>query len=222
MVKVHSDLITKFLSVTAPERDAVVDEMGEYARENGFPHVGPEVGATLRLVARLVDARRIFEFGSGYGYSAYWFAAALPPEGELVLTEFDEPNLKMAREFMSRGGFDDLARYEHGDALDAIDRYGGPFDVVLLDHQNERYQDGFEAVRDKLAPGGVVVADNIIAAGDVDFDALLALVKGEPVEGVDASTGGIAAYLDAVQSDSEFETVVLPVGEGLSVSVKLS
>lgn len=128
----------------------------------------------------------------------------------------------MAREFMSRGSFDGLARYEHGDALDAIERYDGPFDVMLLDHQNERYQDGFEAIRDKLAPGGIVVADNVIAAGDVDFDDLLALVEGEHIEGVDASTGGIAAYLDTVQSDPAFETVVLPVGEGLSVSVKLS
>lgn len=58
----------------------------------------------------------------------------------------------MAREFMSRGSFDGLARYEHGDALDAIERYDGPFDVMLLDHQNERYQDGFEAIRDKLPP----------------------------------------------------------------------
>jgi len=221
MVDVLTDQVKQFLNATAPDNDAVLDEMGRYARETNFPYVGPEVGSTLRLLARLIDARRIFEFGSGYGYSAYWFADALPPEGEIVLTEFDEANLDRAEEFMSRGGFDDLARYEQGDALNIVDQYDGPFDVVLLDHQNERYRDGFEAVRDKLSSDGIVVADNVIAAGDVDFESLLALVQGDDVSDIDASTSGIAAYLDIVRADSNFETVVLPVGEGLSVSVGL-
>jgi caffeoyl-CoA O-methyltransferase len=222
MVDVQTDQVAQFLSVTAPESDAVLDEMDEYARANDFPYVGPEVGATLRLIARLVDARRIFEFGSGYGYSAYWFADALPPNGEIVLTEFDESNLDMAREFMSRGGYDEQARFEHGDALGAVERYEGPFDVVLLDHQNEQYSAGFEAVRSKIPAGGVVVADNVIAAGNVDFEDLLALLDGRDLDDTDASTGGIAEYLERVREDSEFETVVLPVGEGVSVSVKLS
>lgn len=221
MVEVHIDQVAQFLSLTAPKSDAVLDEMGEYARANDFPYVGPEVGATLRLIARMVDARRIFEFGSGYGYSAYWFAAALPTDGEIVLTEFDESNLDMAREFMSRGGFDEQARFEHGDALETVERYDPPFDVVLLDHQNEQYRAGFEAVRNKLPTGGVVIADNIIAAENVDFEDLLALLEGEDRDDIDASTGGIAEYLDTVQSDPDFETVALPIGEGISVSVRL-
>lgn len=220
MVDVLTDQVKQFLEATAPKRDAVLEEMGKYAREHDFPYVGPEVGAMLRLVARMVDAHRVFEFGSGYGYSAYWFADVLTPEGEIVLTEFDERKLDRAREFMTRGGFDDRARYEHGDALDVIGRYDGPFDIALLDHQNERYREAFEAVKPKLSSSGVVVADNVVAAGDADFDSLAALVQGEAVTDVDKSTDGIAAYLDAVQSDPDFETVVLPLGEGLSVSVQ--
>ena len=213
--------IERFVRATAPDGDVVLDEMERYAREHDFPMVGPDVGAALRIVARLVDARRIFEFGSGYGYSAYWFAGALPAGGELVLTEVDEDELTAAKEFIDRGAFDAEARYELGDALDTIDRYDGPFDVVLLDHQNHRYREAFEAVREKLSPGGVVVADNVIAAGDVDFDSLLALIEGDDPGVVDENTRGIATYLDTVRADTQFETVVLPLGEGLSVSCKL-
>ena len=221
MGDVLADEIGRFVRATAPEADEVLAEMHADALERGFPHVGPEVGGALRLIARLVGARRIFEFGSGYGYSAYWLAGALPADGEIVLTETDRDELSAAREFLSRGGFDGRARYEPGDALDTFDRYDGPFDVVLLDHQNHRYREAFEAVRDDLAPGGVLIADNVVAAGDVDFASLLALVEGEDPGEVDRNTDGIAEYLRTVRSAPEYETVVLPLGEGVSVSVRL-
>jgi caffeoyl-CoA O-methyltransferase len=214
--------VSRFVAATAPEPDALAREMDAYADEQGFPHVGPAVGGTLRLLARLVDAKRVFEFGSGFGYSAYWWAQALPDDGEVVLTEFDADELDDAREFMTRGGFEDLARYEHGDAMDAIERYDGPFDAVLIDHQKERYADAFHAVRDKVPTGGVVVADNAVTAGIVDFDALLAHVADDAgLDGESEATRGIAEYLHTVRADDAFETIVLPLGEGIAVSYRV-
>jgi len=210
----------RFVRAAAPDPDEVQAEMAAYAEEHGFPTVGHEVGATLRLVTRMVDARRVFEFGSGYGYSAYWFAQALPEGGEVVLTEHDEDELDMAREYMSRGGFDDVATYEGGDALDAVERYDGPFDVVLIDHQKHRYEEAFEAVREKVPPGGVVVADNTMKAGIIQTEKLLAVLEGENPGGVNENTQGIVDYLDAVRRDDDFETVVLPLGEGIAVSYR--
>ncbi|WP_435335652.1 O-methyltransferase [Haloarchaeobius sp. TZWWS8] len=217
---VPSDQIARFVAATAPEPDELAREMDDYAQARDFPHVGPEVGGLLRMLARMVDAERIFEFGSGFGYSAYWWAQALPNDGEVVLTEFDEDELDQAREFMSRGGFDDLARYEHGDALDAIERYDGPFDCVLIDHQKHRYREAFEAVRKKVPAGGVVVADNAMTAGPIEFEKLLALVEGDDPEDPNEHTRGIFDYLETVRGDDAFETVVLPVGEGISVSYR--
>ena len=119
------DDVTRFTDALAPEPDDVAREMDAYAEELDFPHVGPGVGGFLRVLARMVDAERVFEFGSGFGYSAYWFAGALPDDGEVVLTEFDAAELDDGREFMTRGGYGHLAAYEHGDAMDAIGRYDG-------------------------------------------------------------------------------------------------
>ncbi|WP_439026020.1 O-methyltransferase [Haloarchaeobius sp. DT45] len=217
---IPADEIARFVAATAPEPDDLAREMDEYAEEHDFPHVGPEVGGLLRMLARMVDAERVFEFGSGFGYSAYWWAQALPDEGQVVLTEFDEDELDMAREFLARGGVDHLASYEHGDALDAIEAYDGPFDCVLIDHQKHRYREAFEAVKPKLAPGAVVVADNAMTAGPIEFEKLLAMVEGEDPGEVNEHTQGIFDYLEAVRGDDAFETVVLPLGEGIAVSYR--
>ncbi|WP_265111328.1 O-methyltransferase [Halosolutus halophilus] len=221
MVEVLSPAITRFVRAVGPESDETLREMDEYAEREGFPHVGPEVGAFLRFVARLADADRIFEFGSGYGYSAYWFADALPDDGEIVLTEVDEDELDLAREYMRRGGYHDRARYELGDAMETIDRYDGPFEVVLIDHQKHRYADAFEVVRSKVPVGGVVVADNAITAGPIEFERLLELAEGEEPDDVNEHTRGIADYLERATGDPAFETIVVPLGEGIAVSYRI-
>jgi caffeoyl-CoA O-methyltransferase len=223
------DDVSRFVDAMAPEPDPLAREMDAYAEDLEFPHVGPAVGGTLELLARLVDATRVFEFGSGFGYSAYWFSNALPADGEIVLTEFDADELAKAREFLDRSGDADIARFEHGDAMATVDRYDGPFDVVLIDHQKERYADAFAAIRDDVPVGGVVVADNAMTAGIIDFDALLAHFTDGPGDGdpddwtlADASdaTKGIAEYLATVRGDDAFQTVVLPLGEGIAVSYR--
>lgn len=220
MTDVLPDESARFVRAVGPQPDEILEEMDEYARENGFPHVGPEVGGWLALLARMVDARRVFEFGSGYGYSAYWFARELPTDGEVVLTEHDADELELAREYMDRGGFSELATYEEGDALEAIERHDGPFDVVLVDLRKDQYPDAFDAVREKVAPGGVIVADNAMTAGSIQFEKLLEIQEGDDPDDVNEHTRGIAAYLDAVRAAPEFETAVMPIGEGIAVSHK--
>jgi len=207
----------EFVRTLGPDPDDVIAEMDARADASEFPTVGPAVGGWLQLLARMVDAERVFEFGSGFGYSAYWFARALPADGEVVLTEVDADELDEARAYMTRGGFDDLARYELGDAIETVAEYDGPFDVVLIDNEKHRYREAFEAVRGKVAPGGVVVADNAMTAGPMDFEALRALVAGESVD-TDEHTQGVAEYLERVRSDPAFETALLPLGEGVAVS----
>ena len=204
-----------YAAAIGPDPDAVLEEMDARAEETGFPTVGPAVGGWLYLLAKLVDAERVFEFGSGFGYSAYWFCRALPADGEVVLTEVDADELADAREYLARGGFDDRARFELGDAVETIDDYEGRFDVALIDNEKERYVEAFEAVRDRIPSGGVVVADNA-TAGPFDFETVRAAVAGEAVE--NAAAEGIADYLETVGDDDAFETTLLPLGEGVAVS----
>jgi predicted O-methyltransferase YrrM len=208
-----------FARTLAPDPDKIIEEMDERADQEGFPTVGPAVGAWLRLLVRLTDARRVFEFGSGFGYSAYWMAPAIDPEGEIILTELDTDELDAAREYFRRGGYADSAQFEHGDALDTVQAIDGPFDVVLIDNEKDRYTEAFRAVRDDIPVGGVIAADNAIEAEPLDFAAIRALLAGETVE-TNAPSRGISEYLRTVRDDPAFETGLIPLGEGLAVSVK--
>lgn len=212
------DAIEQYATVVGPDGDDVLAEMDDYAEREGFPTVGPAVGGWLELLARMVDAERVFEFGSGYGYSAYWFCRALSA-GEIVLTEVDAEELDLAREYLDRGDFAATVHYELGDAIDTIEAYDGPFDVVLIDNEKDRYREAFEAVREKVAPGGVVLADNAVAGGTIVADDVRRLLEGQDVE-TDGMSRGIAEYVEGVRSDPAFETTLLPVGEGVTVSYR--
>ena len=217
----HAETIEQYIRATGASHSEIQDEMVAYADEHGFPIIGPDAGGVLRLLARLTDAETVFEFGSGYGYSASWFLAG--GADEIVLTEIDEEELEMARSFLARAGYGDRAHYELGDALEVVEGYDGPFDVVLIDHDKPRYADGFEMVREKVPEGGVVVADNM-TRGPADTEALSAyFADDEPLpEDADDSTEGIAHYIETVRSDPAFESFILPVGSGICLSTRVA
>jgi len=214
-----SEQASQYLRATGPAHDEIQQEMAAHADEHDFPIIGPDAGGALRAVAGVRGARRAFEFGSGFGYSAYWFLQGMPDDGEVVLTEIDADELAMAEEFFERAGLADRATFERGDALEIVDRYDGEFDVVLIDHQKHRYAEAFETIRDQLPVGAAVVADNIMR-GAVDFRDLLPYFEdGDPLPD-DENTRGIAEYVETVRADDDFHTVVLPVGSGLAVSTR--
>ena len=215
MSRLLGDDVESLLAGANPAPSPLLCEMTAHGEDRGFPTVGPDAGRFLRLLATLVDAERVFEFGSGFGYSAAWFLPALPPDGELVLTDYDGANLEEAREFLDRLDADATAHFEAGDALETVERYDGPFDVVFLDHDKARYAEAFDRATEALAPGGVVVADNVMEGPVTPSSVTDALEGGEPV---DDQAAGIATYLERVRDDPGFETALVALGEGLAVS----
>ncbi|MBP1987291.1 putative O-methyltransferase YrrM [Halolamina salifodinae] len=217
----HSDALQRYVRATGADHSDVQAEMADHADEHGFPIIGPDAGAVLRLLARLTDAERVFEFGSGFGYSASWFLAG--GADEVVLTEIDADELEMARDFLDREGTADRAQFEHGDALDAVADYDGPFDVVLIDHDKARYAKGFDLAREKVPEGGVVVADNM-TKGPVDIEVLADyFAEGEPLpDDVGDPMAGIVEYVEHVRADPAFESFILPVGSGLCMSTRIA
>jgi caffeoyl-CoA O-methyltransferase len=195
--------------------------MQAYGEEIGFPIIGPEIGGWLDLLVRMVDARQIFEFGSGFGYSAYWFARALPSDGEIVLTEVDADELDRAREYLDRGDLGEHAVFECGDAIETVAEYDGPFEVVLIDVLKHEYEAAFEAVREKVTPGGIIVADNMMMATDIEFETVVRSVEEDTaVVETNKQTQGIIDYLARVRADPQFETGILPLGSGVAVSCR--
>ena len=217
MSKILDPTIESLLRLGNDEPEPTLQRMEDYGRERDFPIVGPDVGQFLRVAATVVGAERVFEFGSGFGYSAAWIAAVLPESGDIYLTDYDEENLDRAREFMIEAGHGDIAHYRDGDALQSFEATTGPFDVVLIDHEKSRYGAAFERAEDRITDGGIVIADNAMA-GPVEPATVDAALGGS--EPVDEATAGIVSYIETVRDHSAFESVLVPLGEGLVVSVK--
>lgn len=201
--------IESYLRSLLPRRHPVLVEMEEEAARRGFPIVGPLVGGLLELLAKAVGARAVLEMGSGFGYSAFWFAQALPPDGKVVALEYDAANVERGRAYMARAGLSGLVEFKTGDALELIDAEEGPFDIIFNDIDKNAYPEVLPRALPKLREGGLLLSDNTLWSGRVTAEA-----DGD-------WTAGVQAYNLLVSSNPGLITTIIPLRDGVSVSLKL-
>src|SRR5919197_5263281 len=141
--------------------------MEKEAEEHNFPIINRLCGVTIGVLARGIGAERVFELGSGYGYSAYWFSRAVGPGGELHLTDGDPENEKKALDYLGRAGLLDPVRYHVGDAVSSLGATDGEFDVVYCDIDKHGYPEAWVAARERIRVGGLYLCDNVLWSGRV-------------------------------------------------------
>lgn len=164
-------------------------------------HVGPDTGRLLHLLATGAKARTIVELGTSYGYSTIWLADAARATGGIVHSfELSQAKVDHAGEQLRRAGLAEYVEFHVGSALDTLPRLEGPFDLVLVDLWKDLYVPCFEAVHPKLAPGAVVVADNMLFPP--------------------SARGEAAAYQAVVRAKGDMDTVMLTIGSGVELSRK--
>jgi len=202
--------IEKFLLGLTPKRDRILREMEALGESRQFPIVGPLVGRFLYALVKAARARRILETGSGFGYSAYWFAMAVGPRGQVILTEDAEDNAELARRFLKRGGLLSRTRIEVGDALQIIDRLPGAFDLIFIDVDKEMYPRALRKAIPRVKVGGLIVTDNVLWSGR--------FLEGDR----EPSTLGILDFLRDSYRSPRLWTTVIPLRDGLALSVRLS
>ena len=142
--------------------DPVLEEMEELAKKKGFPIVGAHAGRLLGVLTRAIGARRVLELGSGFGYSAWWFARSLPPGGRVVCTDFSAENRALALSFLDRAGLADRIEFLVGDALQAARALAGGFDIVFNDIDKQSYPESVPVAVSLLRPGGLFITDNAL------------------------------------------------------------
>jgi predicted O-methyltransferase YrrM len=210
-VDIVNPAIEEYLRQVAPHGEGVPLEMERLADRRRFPIVGPLVGRLLNVLARSILAKDVFECGSGFGYSAYWFALALPPGGRVILTEGSAENCASARGFLSRAGLMDKAAIEKGDALEILARHPGPFDIIFCDIDKRDYPKVHPLMKPRLRAGGLFICDNMLWSGRV-----------ADAERQDDDTRGVRELTRLLYADTELATTILPLRDGVSLSLKAS
>jgi predicted O-methyltransferase YrrM len=198
-----------YLEGLIPDRDEVLIEQEAYARQHRVPIIGPVVGRFLHQTARLVGARRVFEMGSAIGYSTIWLARAVPSDGVVYYTDGDPANARQAGDYFKRAGVADKIKILVGDAVALIDQVSGEFDLIFNDVDKHQYPDVFAKAVPRLGRGGVLVADNVLWSGRV--------ARSDD----DQWTKAIREFNRLLYSSPELLTTIVPLRDGVSVSLKL-
>ena len=199
-------------SLAAPVPDALA-AIEAAAMPLGIPIVDRDSGRVLQVLAG--GRRRIVEVGTAYGYSTLWMALGQPPDGTIVTIDPDRERTDLARGWWRQAGVaDDRITVVTAPALaafeDAEPALAGPFDLAFIDALKPEYGAYVEALTGRLAPGALVVADNVLWSGRAS--------GARPVAAGDANTAALRAFDAAVIADPRFAATILPVGDGLLIA----
>ena len=194
--------------------EPILLEMEAEGKERGFPIIGRLVGVTVELLARSVGAKRVFELGSGFGYSAYWFARAVGPSGEVHGTDGDPANEPKALDYLSRAGLAEPIRWHVGDAVTHLGAAPGEFDVVYNDIDKDGYPAAWMAARERIRVGGLYVCDNVLWSGRV---AVQDRDDPRPVY-----TQAILEHNRLIAEDDRFISSIVPTRDGVFVALRVA
>ena len=182
----------------------VFDRLGaetEATRDNSGMMVGLLEGGFLNFLVYLKQPQRVLEIGTFTGWSSIAMASALPPGATLVTCDVNEETTAVARRYAEEAGVADRIDFRVGPGLETLATLEGPFDLAFIDADKEGYVDYYEAILPKLAPGGVIAADNTLFGSDADGEIGRA----------------ISRFNDHVLHDDRVEAVLLPLREGVTL-----
>lgn len=168
---------------------------------------GPLVGQTLRMLCRLTGGNLAVEVGTFTGYASLWIAGGLASDGRLVTLDVSEPSTRIAQRHWDQDPNGDKIELKLGPAAESLKHIEGPVDFAFIDADKAGYIEYYDLIMDRMRPGGVIVADNVLWSGRV-------LEPSEP------SDHALVAYAEHVVDDPRSEQVMLTLRDGLLVSMK--
>jgi predicted O-methyltransferase YrrM len=209
--------VQEFLTTLVPPRPDEMVQMEKYAEEHKFPIIGPAAGYACYQIARMTGARRIFEMGSGYGYSTAWFAKAVKENmaqdggsrGVVHHVVWDEKLSEMAVKHLSRLELDPFVEYHVAEAVETLRGMAEPLDLIFNDIDKQAYPASLPVIKEKLRRGGVLITDNILWSGRI-FDE----------KDSSPSTEGVREFTRLIARDPDWIISVLPVRDGVMVALK--
>jgi predicted O-methyltransferase YrrM len=180
-------------------RDSLTEAQALERMDEMLLSVGRAAGLFLNLLIKESRATRILEVGSSYGYSTHWLAqAAQVTGGKVTSLELRGAKTEYATLRLRRAALADRVQFQVGDALESLERLPGPFDFVLIDLWKDLYVPVWDLLQGKLAPGALVVADNMIHPA--------------------SAAAEVRAYRERVRATAGVSSVLLSVGSGLELS----
>ncbi|GIN55867.1 O-methyltransferase [Lederbergia ruris] len=208
--------VRNYLHSLIGDRPSIFYEMEQYAKEEHVPIMESTGIEVMLQMMKIQKPKRILEIGTAIGYSALRMAEALP-DSQIVTIEIDESKIEKAQHYIQQAGAEKRISIIHGNALDVLEtvRSFAPFDAIFIDAAKGQYKKFFEMYSKFLPASGCIYVDNVL------FRGLVADPTARDNKRLAKIAEKLAGFNQWLMSHNEFETVIIPVGDGLAVSRKV-
>ena len=202
-----------FLDSLEREFAPFLEEIYQKAEKDGIPVVKRETAAFLHTMVRIRQPERILEIGTAVGFSALLMASAGSGSCRIITLENYRKHADQAAENFEKSGMADRIQMIFGDADETLDMLEGPFDLVFMDAAKGRYIHFLPKLKKLMKPGSILIADNVFSDGDVLESRFAVRRRDRTIH------KRLRQFLRAVKTDEELDTAVLPLGDGVTLSV---
>lgn len=205
--------ITEYLRKEIPKKDGILKELEEYASINSVPIVQPETAQLLEVLCAIKRPTRILEVGCAIGYSAILMSQYLEDGGTVTTLEWDADMAQIARENIKKVGLENVINVIHNDAKEVLPTLSAEYDIIFLDGPKAHYIYMLNDCIRLLKKGGLLIADNVLYKGMTADDEHIIRRKITIVK-------RLRRFISAQMQRDELKTVLLPLGDGVTVAVK--
>ena len=207
--------ITEYIRSLMKEEKNDLSHIESEARVNHVPIVKPETKELLRTLVLLKKPMKILEVGAAVGFSSLYMNSYQPEGGTIITIERNEKRIKKAKENIKNQGKEDQITLLEGDAIEILKELDGKYDLIFVDAAKGQYIHFLEDVLRLLAPDGVLVSDNVLQDGDVAKSRYAIERRDRTIH------KRMRDYLYTIKNHPQLETTILPVGDGVAISIKM-
>lgn len=209
-----NERITSYIHSLERDNSPILEEMAEYARENDVPIIRKEVESFIKVLLEMKKPKRILELGTAIGYSAILMSECIDKDSTIVTIENYDKRIPVARENIKRAGKENIISLIEGDALAILPQINDTFDFVFMDAAKAQYINFLPHVMRLLNNEGILLADNVLQEGDIIESRYAVTRRDRTIH------GRMREFLYHIKHMDNLSTTIIPIGDGMSLSIK--
>ena len=209
-----NERMSSFINSYAAPNSEGLNELEQFSIETNVPIIRKEMQTLLKFLLDLTHPSNVLEVGTAIGFSSILMAENLPKESHITTIEKYEKRIPAARENFKKFGVEDRITFLTGDATDILKTLDGPYDFIFMDAAKGQYINFMPDILRLLSEGGVLLSDNVMQDGDILESKFAVERRNRTIY------KRMRDYLYELTHNDELTTVILPVGDGGTVSVR--
>lgn len=206
--------IVTFINSLESSNGELIDSVERFAHETFVPIIRKEMESFLKVMIGIKKPKNILEIGTAIGYSAMIMASVMSEDCKISTIENYDKRIPIAKDNFSKANLTDRIKLYEGDALEVLPLLNETFDFVFMDAAKGQYMNYFEMIIDKVEENGIIICDNVLQEGDIVKSRYGIERRNRTIH------GRMRDYLYELKNRTDLETSVVPIGDGITISVK--